>query len=151
MRRAYPLTDPHHAGTVVGMAGRTRMWRYRRAVTRYVDPVLRPLVGTLPGFGIVIHRGRSSGRIYRTPVNVFRRRDAYVFILTYGSDVQWVKNILAAGSCSVEMRGRVVTLGDPELVEDPQLRPAPPLARLIERHVAGASEYLRMRPTSELS
>ena len=26
----------------------------------------------LPGFGILTHVGRKSGRIYRTPVNVFR-------------------------------------------------------------------------------
>jgi len=28
--------------------------------------------GWLPGFGIVTHLGRKSGRVYRTPVNVFR-------------------------------------------------------------------------------
>ena len=26
----------------------------------------------LPGFGILPHVGRKSGRVYRTPVNVFR-------------------------------------------------------------------------------
>jgi len=28
----------------------------------------------LPGFGILTHVGRKSGRVYRTPVNVFKRR-----------------------------------------------------------------------------
>ena len=33
--------------------------------------------GRLPGFGIVTHAGRKSGKLYRTPVNVFRgRRDS---------------------------------------------------------------------------
>ena len=59
--------------------------------TRYVDPVLRPLARRLPAFGVVIHRGRKSGRIYETPVNVFREGEAYLFFLTYGSDAQWVK------------------------------------------------------------
>ena len=113
--------------------------------TRYVDPVLRPLARRLPAFGVVIHRGRKSGRIYETPVNVFREGEAYLFFLTYGSDAQWVKNILAAGSCSLETRGRVVQLVDPELVTDPELRPAPQPARFIERRLAGVTQYLRMR------
>jgi len=124
---------------------RTRAWRLRRVATRYVDPVLRPLARRLPAFGVVIHRGRKSGRVYETPVNVFREGEAYLFFLTYGSDAQWVKNILAAGSCSLETRGRVVQLVDPELVTDPELRPAPQPARFIERRLAGVTQYLRMR------
>jgi deazaflavin-dependent oxidoreductase (nitroreductase family) len=124
---------------------RTRAWRLRRVATRYVDPVLRPLARRLPAFGVVIHRGRTSGRVYETPVNVFREGEAYLFFLTYGSDAQWVKNILAAGSCSLETRGRVVQLVEPELVTDPELRPAPQPARFIERRLAGVTQYLRMR------
>ncbi len=83
--------------------------------------------------------------MYRTPINVFRRGDVYFFFLTYGSDAQWVKNVLAAGSCSLETRGRIVELAEPVLVHDPELRPAPPVARFVERRIAGATEYLRMR------
>ena len=82
-------------------------------------------------------------------MNVFRRGNTYLFLLTYGSDVQWVKNILAAGECSLKTRGRVLELGQPELVRDPELRPAPPIARFLERRLAGATEYLRMRSTSD--
>ena len=95
---------------------------------------------------IVTHRGRTTGRSYHTPVNVFRRDDAYLFFLTYGSEAHWVQNILAAGSCSIESRGRVMELIEPELITDPELRPAPPVARFIERHLVGATQYLRMRP-----
>ena len=102
------------------------MWRFRNVVKRYINPVTRPVATRLPSFGILTHRGRKSGRLYRTPMNVFRRGDDYFFYLTYGSDVQWVKNVLAAGSCSIEIRGGVVELVEPELVTDPELRPAPP-------------------------
>jgi hypothetical protein len=84
--------------------------------------------------------------MYQTPINVFRRGDAYYFFLTYGSDAQWVKNVLSTGSCSVETRGRVVELVEPELITDPELRPAPPLVRFVERRIAGVTQYLRMRP-----
>jgi deazaflavin-dependent oxidoreductase (nitroreductase family) len=121
------------------------MWRFRRVATRLLNPVLRPLAGWLPAFGIITHVGRSSGRTYRTPVNVFRRGDAYLFFTTYGSDVDWVQNVLAAGTCSLRTLGRDVVLIEPELVSDPELQLAPPFVRFVERHLAGATDMLRMR------
>src|SRR5216683_4697167 len=59
----------------------------------------------LPGFGIVTHKGRKSGRIYRTPVNVFRAPDGFLIALTYGRESEWVKNVLADGGCELETRG----------------------------------------------
>ena len=56
-----------------------------------------PFAGHLPGFAVVVHRGRTSGRMYRTPVNAFRRENDYVFVMTYGPDVDWVRNVEAAG------------------------------------------------------
>jgi deazaflavin-dependent oxidoreductase (nitroreductase family) len=129
--------------------GRTRMWRLRHVVNRYLNPLTRPLAKKLPGFAILTHRGRKTGRTYRTPVNVFRRgNDNYYFFLTYGSDVQWVKNVLASGACSIETRGRAVELIEPELVTDPELRPAPPHVRFLERRIAGVTQYLRMRAST---
>jgi deazaflavin-dependent oxidoreductase (nitroreductase family) len=128
---------------------RTRAWRFRHLATRYVDPVLRPIATKAPFFGVITHRGRTTGRIYRTPINVFRQGETYLFFLTYGSDVQWVKNVLAAGSCSLETRGTVVDLVQPELITDPELRPAPVPVRFIEGRIAGATGYLRMRGAAE--
>jgi len=128
--------------------GRTRMWRFRHVATRYVNPVTRRAAGRLPAFGVLTHRGRKTGRTYQTPINVFRRGDAYFFFLTYGSDAQWVKNVLAAGSCSLRTGGRVVELVEPELITDPELRPAPPLVRFVEGRIAGVTQYLRMRAAS---
>ena len=127
------------------MNGRTRAWRFRHVATRYLNPVLRPIVRRLPTFGVLTHTGRTSGRTYSTPLNVFRRGDTYLFFLTYGSDAQWVKNVLAAGSASIETRGKVVHLVDPELVTDPDLTPAPPFVRFVEGRIAGVTQYLRMR------
>ena len=56
----------------------------------------------LPGFGIVTHAGRKSGKLYRTPVNVFRGPEGFLIALTYGRDSEWVKNVLAAGGCQLE-------------------------------------------------
>jgi deazaflavin-dependent oxidoreductase (nitroreductase family) len=109
---------------------------------------MRHVARRFPGFGILTHRGRRSGKAYSTPINVFRRGDVYYIFLTYGSDAQWVKNVLASASCSIETRGRIVELVDPELVTDPELRPAPRLVRFIEQRVAGVTQYLRLRAAS---
>ena len=132
------------------MDRRTRMWPFRRPVTRYFDPLLRPVAGRLPAFGIVSHRGRKTGKVYETPVNVFMRDGDYVFFLTYGSDVHWVKNILASGSCVLRTRGRDVRLVEPELIADPQLLLAPRFVRFVEKRLAGVTEVLRMRPAAAL-
>ena len=59
----------------------------------------------LPGFGILTHEGRKPGKLYRTPVNVFREADGFLIALTYGRECEWVKNVLAAGGCELETRG----------------------------------------------
>ena len=101
-----------------------RLARFNRHVTnRVVEPVAR----RLPGFAVVSHVGRRSGRVYRTPVNLFRDGDRYVVALTYGSDSQWVRNVLAAGAVDIETRGRRVHLVAPEVVRDAErsLVPSP--------------------------
>jgi deazaflavin-dependent oxidoreductase (nitroreductase family) len=118
----------------------------RSVVVRVVNPLTRLFAGHMPGFGLLIYRGRSTGRVYRTPINVWPHDDEYVFALTYGSDVQWVRNVLAAGECDIQVRGRHVHLVEPELIVDPTRRlwPGPPPLRVVGRfgHV---TEFLRMR------
>ena len=103
----------------------------------------------LPFFGVLTYRGRRTGRTYRTPINVFRRGDRYVFFLTYGSDVHWVKNVRAAGECSIRMLGREVRLVDPELIVDPTRRLVPLPVRIVGRLI-GVTEFLQMRGLTEM-
>jgi deazaflavin-dependent oxidoreductase (nitroreductase family) len=116
----------------------------RPFTTRFINPVTRRFAGHLPDFAILIYRGRRSGRVYRTPMNVFPHGDDYVFALTYGSDVQWVKNVLAAGGCELEMRGGTVRLTNPRLFVDPKQRLMPLPVRFFLR-VMGVTEFLSTR------
>ena len=115
--------------------------RFNLAVT---NPALTPLARRLPGFAIVTHVGRRSGRTFRTPVNLFRDGGHYVIALTYGRDSQWVQNALAAGGIDVETRGRHVHLGAPQVVHDPSRSLIPPPARWILR-LAGVDDMLVLR------
>jgi deazaflavin-dependent oxidoreductase (nitroreductase family) len=106
-------------------------------VTRHIAP-------WLPGLGVVVHRGRRSGRVYQTPVNVFATEDGYVFALTYGPDTDWVKNVLAAGGCELRTRGQVVRLTSPSLFHDESRRDIRPLERQVLR-VMGIGDFLSVK------
>jgi deazaflavin-dependent oxidoreductase (nitroreductase family) len=123
---------------------RTRMTFLRPFTTHLFNPVSRLFVSRLPGFGILSYTGRKSCRRYRTPINVFRRGDDFVFALTYGSEVQWVKNVLAAGGCNITMRGRDISLVEPEIFVDPTRHLMPLPVRLVLR-LSDTTEFLRMR------
>jgi deazaflavin-dependent oxidoreductase (nitroreductase family) len=101
----------------------------------------------LPGFGILTHVGRKSGRLYQTPVNVFREPNGFLIALTYGRDSEWVKNVLAAGKCQLETRGVLYHLSSPTIVHDPTRRRFPLFVRMILR-IIGASDFMQLS-TSE--
>jgi deazaflavin-dependent oxidoreductase (nitroreductase family) len=115
--------------------------RFNRIVT---NRVLGPLARYLPGFAIVSHVGRRSGRSYRTPVNLFRRGDGYVIALTYGADSQWVRNVLAAGGADIESRGRRLHLVDPEVVRDPARSVVPTPVR-VPLGLAKVDEFMLLK------
>lgn len=120
-----------------------------KAVARFnnhvTNRVSRPLARHLPGFAVVTHVGRRSGRTYHTPVNMFRDGERYVFALTYGGDTEWVKNVMAAGSCAVRTQGRTVRLCEPRIFTDAERRLVPAPVRVV-LHVLDVSDFLSMRP-----
>lgn len=121
----------------------TRLRFLRPVTTNVFNRLSRRVAGRLPGFGILVYNGRTSGKPYRTPLNVFRRGDAYVLALTYGADVQWVKNVLAAGGCDLITGGRTIHLVEPELFVDPERRQMPRLVRFFLGAMR-VSEFMRL-------
>lgn len=111
----------------------------RRATNR----ATRRIAGWMPGFAIVLHTGRRSGRTYRTPVNAFRGGDGYRIALTYGADSDWVRNVMDAGGCEIESRRRRIALTHPRIVRDPSRRWAPPVVRQV-LGLIGASQYMQL-------
>jgi deazaflavin-dependent oxidoreductase (nitroreductase family) len=119
--------------------------RVARFNGRVTNRLTRHIAGWMPGFAIVSHVGRRSGRVYRTPVNVFRDGGRYVFALTYGADSQWVRNVLAAGGCEIRTRGTTVQLRDPQLVADPTRHLVPIPVRWILRLI-DVEHFLALTP-----
>ena len=107
-------------------------------LTRHIAP-------WMPGFGVIVHRGRRSGGCYQTPVNVFRVGNGYVIALTYGPDTDWVKNVLAAGGCELRTRGQAIQLGSPRLFHDQSRRGIRPVERQVLR-ILNVADFLSLTP-----
>lgn len=99
--------------------------------------------GRLPGFGILKHVGRKSGRVYWTPVNVFRASEGFLIALTYGRESEWVKNVMAAGECELKTRRLRYRLSAPTIVHDPTRRRFPLPVRIVLRLI-GANEFMQL-------
>jgi len=110
-----------------------------------LNKVTRQLAPWVPGLGVVVHRGRTSGRQYRTPVNVFPRPDdRYVLALTYGPGTDWVKNVIAAEGCELLTRSTHIELTAPRLFHDETRHEI----RLVERTILGllhVNDFLELR------
>jgi len=99
--------------------------------------------GWLPGFGILTHVGRKSGNVYRTPINVFRASNGFIIALTYSSQSEWVKNVLAAGGCQLQTRGKKYQLSAPNVMRDPTRQRFPITVRIVLK-IVGADEYMEL-------
>ena len=117
----------------------------RRVNRVALNKVTRQLAPWLPGLGVVVHRGRTTGKAYRTPVNVFPRPGGrYVLALTYGRDTDWLKNVIAAGGCELLTRGKHIELTAPRLFHDETRREM----RMVERSILGllhVDDFLELR------
>jgi deazaflavin-dependent oxidoreductase (nitroreductase family) len=52
-------------------------------------------------FSLIRHVGRKSGRTYETPVILATVPEGFIAELTYGENVNWYRNVVAADGCAV--------------------------------------------------
>src|SRR5438105_4024159 len=101
--------------TIVIAASGILMMRFRKRWLAkiniaFTNRITSLFASWLQGFGILTHVGRKSGKVYRTPVNVFRAPNGFVIALTYSSQSEWVKNVVAADGCKLKTRGNIYQL-----------------------------------------
>src|SRR5262245_66666815 len=92
----------------------TTMLRDRvRVLNKYVtNRVLRGLAHLHRGpFALVRHVGRRSGKPYETVIMVWPTGAGFVIALTYGPNVDWYRNLVAAGGGTVYWHGRAYKIG----------------------------------------
>jgi deazaflavin-dependent oxidoreductase (nitroreductase family) len=94
----------------------------------YFNPFTRRLARCPSGpFAIVRHVGRRSGKTYETPIMVQPAEDGFVIELTYGPQVDWYQNVLAAGGCTVLWHAKEYTIDGVEPLDAETGRTAFPL------------------------
>ena len=113
------------AAAVTAEAVGTVVWwrRHPRSgsafVNRVVDPWLvgRGIVERSGGeIALIEHVGRSTGTVRRTPVHPVPTADGFRIVVPLGAESQWARNVLAAGSCRLQVGAVVHELDEPLLV-----------------------------------
>ena len=115
------------------------MRRINRVLT---NPLVNNFAGVVPPFAVVHHRGRRTGRAYRTPIVVFPTAQGFVTPLPYGTDTDWCLNLLAAGRCTLETTGQKVAVGRPRIVRGDTAIPLFPFLLRPGLRLAGLPGYL---------
>lgn len=71
-----------------------------------------------PLYGIIEHRGRRSGKVFRTPVVVKPTSDGFVVPMPYGERTDWYRNVMAAGGARIRWNGRDYRVAEPEVIHN---------------------------------
>ncbi|MDJ0663240.1 MAG: nitroreductase family deazaflavin-dependent oxidoreductase [Acidimicrobiia bacterium] len=69
------------------------------------------------------HVGRKSGKEYVTPLDAHQIEGGYLFILVYGSECDWVRNILASGTATLRKDGETIELANPRVIRGDEAWP----------------------------
>ena len=92
--------------------------RFNKLAVRLAGHRLIPLWARLS------HTGRTSGKPYETPVAVIPTDSTFIIALPWGRGTDWVRNVRAAGGCTIRWRGADYACSEPEFVDQEVARKA---------------------------
>ena len=128
---------------------------FREKIIRFNKETLNPSTLKIAGhrssvYATVKHVGRSSGRSYTTPVVAKPLGDGFVIPLPYDSCVDWCRNVLAAGTCTLIWNEQEYTLERPEIIQQSQALKAFPLGSRLLYPAGGLKQYLWLHKSKEV-
>jgi deazaflavin-dependent oxidoreductase (nitroreductase family) len=139
---------------VLGVRARSRLvlgvvFKLQRAIS---NPMTMKTAGTAGStYSVIRHRGRKSGRDYETPVGIVAAGDGFLVALPYGSQTNWVRNVLASGSAGVVHDGRTWAVNRPEVVPLRDVKTAFSASDRRAFRLFGVHECLRVRKADSRS
>ncbi len=118
-----------------------------RANNKYLlNPLMLRLAGQKYWYASVVrHTGRRSGRQYSTPIVADRVGDHFIVPLPYGTQVDWVRNVMTAGEATVVHKGETYRVASPELIASTEALPLLPRDRRRTFEKVGIGHFLRVR------
>ena len=93
---------------------------------------------------VIQHTGRTSGRVYETPVDTIPAKRGFLIALPYGTRADWVRNVLASGSATVVTRGERVDVDRPSIVATADVEGQIPAKTLRTLRLFGVNQCLRL-------
>jgi deazaflavin-dependent oxidoreductase (nitroreductase family) len=118
-----------------GKLKRGYLWLLKNTLNRVTA---RAALSSHGPFSLVRHIGRKTGKAYQTPLILARLGRDFIAELTYGEDVSWYRNAVAAHGCTIVWKGeehRIVSIEPCD--RDVALRafgyPAAAILRLLRR------------------
>ena len=119
--------------------------RIRAFNKHYFNRLVRRFAGvSRTPFALIRHIGRRSGKPYETPIIVMRQGNGFVIALTYGPEVDWYRNVQAAGEATLLWHNQEYALKQPETLSPQEgLSAFPPPFRQI-LGLLGTRDFVRM-------
>ena len=113
-----------------------------------LNPVMLRLAGRRHFYAAAIgHTGRRSGKQYVTPVVAERVPDGFVIPLPYGTRVDWLQNVLAAGRATISAEGQRCEVVNPEIIDAAAAEPMLSARRRRTFERVGIDDYLKVDVT----
>ena len=88
------------------------------AAAKQINKVVVRLAGRrfLPLWAVLRHSGRKSGKQYAIPVGVIPTETTFI-AMPWGRGTDWVRNVRAAGRCTIRWKGADYECTDPMFVD----------------------------------
>jgi len=99
----------------------------------------------VPLWVVLHHRGRKSGKEDTVPLAVIADDTAFVIALPWGRGTDWVRNVQAAGRCTIRWKGVDYECSDPTFVDaDAAMAAAHGITRRVLARMDLPAGYLRL-------
>ncbi|MCV7088715.1 nitroreductase family deazaflavin-dependent oxidoreductase [Mycobacterium interjectum] len=126
------MSKKDHPNNAPGVPMVFPVW-FENFQVKYLNNALKPIARFLPGTGTIEHRGRKSGKPYKTIVTAYRKGNVLAIALAHGK-TDWVKNVLAAGEADLRLARRQVHITNTRILpagyDGPDAQNLPRMARM---------------------
>ncbi|MCV7348295.1 nitroreductase [Mycolicibacterium rhodesiae] len=121
----------------------------RDGVRMFNKHVLNPAMVHLAGrkhwyASAVRHTGRVTGKSYVTPVVAEQVADGFIIPLPYGTGVDWLRNVLAAGRATITSAGRTYDVVSPKIIDAASASPKLSAGHRRTFHRFGITDFLQV-------
>lgn len=126
-------------------AARDRIRLFNKHV---LNPVMLRFAGRRHWYaGVIRHTGRRSGKRYATPVVADLVADGIIIPLPYGTHVDWLRNVVAAGRATVDVRGHTYEVVEPEIIAASAAEAQLPARRRRAFQLMRIDKFLKVKTT----